>query len=191
MKLKNVYIGCTKDGKTRVFYQGYDVCNGTSYTVYTDLKTNERFTIADLIMSTLVPFGNRVSNRRHAFKKKVIKVYNSDMRIKYHVDNLYLADKCKVDWTSSPYIASYYEENNKPMSVSLCEGNSLFVKLNDTEYRELRTSKLYKAEGDSTLVVGDMCVNNIRKATDELYLSGVVNKNLALRMHYEKFGKGR
>ena len=113
------------------------------------------------------------------------------MRIKYHVDNLYLADKCKVDWTSSPYIASYYEENNKPMSVSLCEGNSLFVKLNDTEYRELRTSKLYKAEGDSTLVVGDMCVNNIRKATDELYLSGVVNKNLALRMHYEKFGKGR
>lgn len=191
MKLKNIYTGCTKEGKTRVFYQSYDVCDGASYTVYTDLKTNERFTAVDLIMNTLVPLGNRVSSRKYAFKKKVIKVYNSDMRLKYHVDNLFLGDKCKVEWTSSPYIASYYKENDKPMSVSLCEGNSLFVKLNDSEYRELRTSKLYKIEGDSTLAVGDICVNNIRRATEELYLSGVVNKNLALRMHYNKFGKAK
>lgn len=189
MKLKNVYTGCTKEGKNRVFYKGYDVCDGSSYTVYTDLKTNERFTCLDIDMSSLVPFGNRVSNKRYSFKKKVIKVYNSDMRIKYHVDNLFLGDKCRVDWTSSPYIASYYKENNKPMSVSLYEGNSLFVKINDDEYRELRTSKIYKAEGDSTLAIGDLCVNNIRKATDELYLSGIVNKNLALRMHYRRYGK--
>lgn len=191
MKLKNVYTGCTKDGKERIFQKSYDVFDGSSYIVYTDLKTNERFTIVDLNTNTLVPFGNRVSNKRYAFKKKVIRVYNSDMCLKYHVDNLFLGDKCRVDWTSSPYIASYYKENNKPMSVSLYEGNSLFVKINDDEYRELRTSKLYKAEGDSTLEIGDLCVNNIRKATDELYLNGIVNKNLALRMHYNKYGKGR
>ena len=184
MKLKNVYTGCTKEGKNRVFYKSYDVCDGSSYTVYTDLKTNERFTCLDIDMASLVPFGNRVSNKRYAFKKKVIKVYNSDMRIKYHVDNLFLGDKCRVDWT--------YKENNKSMSVSSYENNLLFVKINDDEYRELRTSKLYKAEGDSTLAIGDLCVNNLRTANKELelsYGSECVSKNYALRKLYIKYGK--
>lgn len=191
MKLKNVYTGCTKDGKERIFQKRYLECDGCIYTAYIDLRTNKEFTCLDIDMDSLVPYTKIVPNRKYDFKRRIVKAFKSDTRLLYHVDNLFLGDKCRVDWTSSLYIASYYKENNKPMSVSLYEGNSLFVKINDDEYRELRTSKLYKAEGDSTLEIGDLCVNNIRKATDELYLNGIVNKNLALRMHYNKYGKGR
>ncbi len=184
MKLKNIYVGTTKDGKHRVLEKRFRVHDGSSYTVYVDLKTKDEFTAIDIDTDTLIPFGQSVSDKKHATKRKVIKAFKTDMKLKYHVDNLFICDKCKVDWTTSPYISRYYSK--KPMSVEPVGYNLLFVKING-EYKDLGTSKIYKAEGDPTLEIGDFCVNNIRNVTEELGLQGVVSKNFALRLHYNKF----
>lgn len=191
MNLSKVYTGCTRDGKERLFYKSYSDFDVVSYTVYTDLKTKERFTITDIKTETLVPFGERVSKRKYAFKRKIKKVYQTNTRLMYHVDNLFLGDICKVSWISNSNISKYYPENSYPMDVNFCEGNLLFVQVSADEYKDLKTSKVYKVEGNSSLNIGDFCVNRLRNATKELdFLSGeIVSTNYALRKLYQEYGK--
>lgn len=190
MKLKNVYIGYTKDGKERLLYKYYANYCDIDCSIYTDLRTKERFNSLDVLSDTLVPF-KEMSNSKYAFKRKVKSIYKNNKKLLYHVDNLFLGDICKVDWVDSVNEGKYYQEINCPMAVSFCTGNKLFVQLSSYEYRDLKTSKVYKIEGDSSLNIGDFCVNNLRNASKELEFTPneLVSKNYALRKRYQEYGK--
>ena len=186
MKLENVFAGCTKDGKERIFEKRYRECDGCSYTVYIDLRTNKEFTCLDIDMKSLVPYTIAIPNKKYAFKRKIVKTFKSDSKLMYHVDNLFLGNLYRVDWVPNSLTRSL------PMDVTFKEGNRLFVKVCETEFRDFRSGKIYKKNGEDTLNIGDMCVDDLRNANQILDLSfdgTVVSKQYVLRKHYQKYGK--
>lgn len=186
MKLENVFAGCTKDGKERVFQKRYCEYDGFSYTGYIDLKTNEVFTSIDIDTESLVPYTKIFTEKKYAFKRKIIKTFRSDVKLMYHVDNLFLGNLYRVDWIPNSFTP------NLPMDVTFKEGNRLFVKVCNTEFRDLRSGKLYKKLGEDTLNIGDLCVSDLRNANEVLELSfdgTLVSKQYVLRKHYQKYGK--
>lgn len=192
MKLENVVAGRTKDGKERIFQKRFLEHDGCSYTGYIDLKTNEVFTSMDIDMESLVPYTKIIPNKKHAFKRKIIKTFRSDTKLMYHVDNLFLGNLYKVDWVYNGNMPEFDKRNNRLMDVGFKEGNRLFVRLCDTEFRDLRTGKLYKKQGEDTLNIGDICVSDLRNANEVLELSfdgTLVSKQYVLRKHYQKYGK--
>lgn len=192
MKLKNVYTGCTKDGKERIFQKRYCECDGCSYTAYIDLMTNKEFTCLDIDMDSLVPYTKIIPNRKYDFKKRIVKTFKSDTSLLYHVDNLFLGNLYKVDWVYNGNMSEFDKRNNRLMDVSFKEGNRLFVRLCDTEFRDLINNKLYKKQGEDTLNIGDICVSDLRNANEILKLSFVgrlVSKQCVLRKHYQKYGR--
>lgn len=192
MKLENVFAGCTKDGKERVFQKRYCEYDGCSYTGYIDLKTNEVFTSMDIDTESLVPYTKIFTEKKYAFKRKVIKTYKSNVDLLYHVDNLFLGNLYTVKWVCKSNISEFDNPNNRLMDVGFKEGNRLFVRLCDTEFRDLRSGKLYKKLGEDTLNIGDLCVSDLRNANEVLELSfdgTLVSKQYVLRKHYQKYGK--
>lgn len=192
MKLNNIFAGCTKDGKERVFQKRYRECDGCSYTVYIDLRTNKEFTCLDIDMDSLVPYTKIIPNRKYAFKRKVVKTFKADTKLLYHVDNLFVGNLYKVDWLCSSYVKKYYDKDNRPMDVTFQEGNRLFVKICNTEYRDLRTQEVYRKLGEDTLNIGDICVSDLKNANEVLELSfdgTLVSKQSVLRKFYRKYSK--
>lgn len=190
MKLENVFAGCTKDGKERIFQKRYREHEGCTYTAYIDLRTNKEFTCLDINMDSLVPYTKIIPNRKYVFKRKVVKTFKADTKLLYHVDNLFVGNLYKVDWVFSSYINKYYAKDNRPMDVTFQEGNRLFVKICDTEYRDLRTQEVYKKLGEDTLIIGDLCVSDLKNANEVLELSfdgTLVSKQSVLRKFYRKY----
>lgn len=192
MKLENVFAGCTKDGKERIFQRRYREYDGCSYTAYIDLRTNKEFTCLDIDIDSLVPYTKIVPNRKYDFKRRIVKTFKSDTRLLYHVDNLFLGNLYTVNWVCTENITEFNKRNNRLMDIGFKEGNRLFVKVCETEFRDLRNGKLYKKQGEDTLNIGDICVSDLRNANEMLKLSfdgTLVSKQYVLRKHYQKYGK--
>lgn len=190
MKLENVYVGCTKDGKERVFQKKFCDYDGCNYTAYIDLKTNEEFLCFDIDMDSLVPYTKVFNNKKYAFKRKVIKTYKSNVKLFYHVDNLYIGNLYRVDWVSD-FNKNDFNKDNRSMDVSFKCGNRVFVKHCSTEYSDLITHEVYKKLGEDTLSIGDLCVSDLKNIQEFLDLSfdkKVVNKQYVLRKCYQRFG---
>lgn len=191
MKLDNVYVGCTKDGKERVFQKKSCGCNRCSYTAYVDLKTNEEFLCFDIDMSSLVPYTKIFTDKKYAFKRKVVKTYKRNMNLLYHVDNLFVGNIYRVDWVNDFYKNDYCSRDNRSMDISFKCGNRVFVRHCNTEYRDLVTQEVYKKMGEDTLNIGDLCVSDLKNVQECLELSfdkEVVNKQYVLRKCYQRFG---
>ena len=192
MRLENVVAGRTKDGKERVFQKRFCECDGCSYTAYIDVKTKEEFTCLDIDMSSLVPYMKIFTNKKYAFKRKVIKTYKSNVELLYHVDNLYIGNLYRVNWVSSGNMDEFNKRNIRLMDTSFKEGNVLLVRLCNTEFRDFKTGVIYRIQGEDTLNIGDLCVSDLKNANEilELSLDGtLVNKQYVLRKHYQKYGK--
>lgn len=190
MKLENVYVGCTKDGKERIFQKKFCNYDGCNYTAYIDLKTNEKFLYFDIDIGSLVPYMKNFTNKKYVFKRKVVKTYKSNMNLLYHVDNLYVGNVYRVDWINGFNKNEYYSKDNHPMDVSFKQGNRVFVKHCSTEYRDLITQKVYKKLGEDTLNIGDLCVSDLKNIQEFLELSfgeELVNKQYILRKCYQRF----
>lgn len=191
MKLDNVYVGCTNDGKERVFQKKFCNYDGCGNTVYIDLKTNEKFLCSEIDMGSLVHYTKIFTNKKYSFKRKIVKTYKSNMNLLYHVDNLFVGNIYRVDWVNDFYNDDYCSRDNRPMNVSFECGNRLFVRICNTEYRDLVTQEVYKKLGEDTLNIGDLCVSdleNVQECLDLSFDKGIVNKQYVLRKCYQRFG---
>lgn len=187
MKLKNVYLGKTKDGKERVFYKSYSEYCGVNCTVCTDLKSKEKFTFEDVDIDDLVPFSKILPNRKRASRRKVVKVFKVESSSRIHPDNLYIGEIGYVEWV--PDIAfsnSLYGKKN--MSVSTNNEKIFLIKVDEDEYKDM-AGNLYKTSGSISLQVGDKCVENVMKAAELLNLpkDRLVTKTYALRKYYSVY----
>ena len=192
MRLENVVAGRTIDGKERIFEQKIVQEAGCVYTIYIDLKTKEEFICFNVDMDSLIPYKELFPNRKYLFKKKVVKTFKNDMKMLYHVDNLFIGNLYRVRWIYEGKMSEFDKKNNRLMDINFIEGNRLFVKVCDTEFKDLRTGKVYKKNGEDTLNVGDLCVSDLRNSNQLLELSfdgTLVSKQYALRKHYQKYKK--
>ena len=78
MKLEDVFVGKTKDGKKRLLQRKkyfYDI--DRFYHIYKDLKTKEEFVSVD-IRGVLIPFTKIYDKTENLPKRKVKKLYERE-----------------------------------------------------------------------------------------------------------------
>ena len=80
MKLENVFVGFTHDGKERLVYKkiiDYDI--GRSMTIYLDLKTNEVFDCLNVDTTSLKQIKEVLNIKKDdIFKIKLVNLYDKD-----------------------------------------------------------------------------------------------------------------
>ncbi len=89
MKLDNVFIGFTKDGKERVLIKKYnEFTYDCSIPYYKDLKTRKKFSINEVDESTLKPFSKIIKTKEKGSRRKIIKSYELDRAELINIYNL-------------------------------------------------------------------------------------------------------
>jgi len=152
MRLKNVYVGFTKDGKERLLYKTTRYFDEIDVlcTVFIDLETNEVFRIDKVNENTLNPF-KKVFNKRFLNRKKVIKVYKDDRSKDVQLKSLYYADVYKkaigyIRKNTAPLVTTciVQKEVDKDVLVErvvLTKNNIMRI-----AYNNLSTNELYEDE---------------------------------------------
>ena len=80
MKLDNVFIGYTRDGKRHLLYRKYREINDCSYSEYTDLDTKEVMTLFDLNINSLInikEINPILLNKKYLLKRKIKIIYRN------------------------------------------------------------------------------------------------------------------
>ncbi len=136
MKLDNVFIGFTKDGKERILVKKYDEFTyGCSIPYYKDLKTRKKFSVNEVDENTLKPFSKIIKTKEKASRKKIIK--------SYELDRSELIDIYKLVYTNI-YITRL---ENERTAYKLIKGNIL-MRIDDNmilQFKSLDEDKMYAA----------------------------------------------
>ena len=179
MNLNKVFVGHTKnDGCERTFYKRIrSLADGTGYTVYIDLETNEVFNNVDVDTDSLLSFKDLFSiNQKRMIRRKIVNVYQADR------DTL-------IDTKGAFYgnvLMKYYEDSaHKNLVEEEVENNILFARIADPECRVLRLENsdlYYKSER----VDNGCAVEVVRSINRDKFNDVMKPKRLLLEMNYRK-----
>ena len=89
MKKKNIFIGFNKDKERCLLYK-------IDENSFVDLETNTKYTVDDLLETTILPYNRFISLKGFASKKKAKKKYQKDANERIRVDELYIGDLGEV-----------------------------------------------------------------------------------------------
>lgn len=185
MKLDNIFVGFTKDGKEHIFYKRYGYINDVSCTLYIDLETKEQFDISDVDTDSLVPVVQALNlEKSKMFKRKVVKAYKSDRKLLLDASGLFYGDLCRKNILEKQ---SFGHKRNGLVSYisKTVKEDALFAHVNDPYGRvqELKTSKLFFKKSDKYVLYS---VLENRRVNYE-HLDGLVQpKRKILEMDYKK-----